>query len=156
MKEDMVNHPGHYSLDQFECIDVMVATQGVEAVKNFCICNAFKYLYRHERKNGMEDVKKAQWYLNKYLELSGSAEKKKELYILMSSGEGLNAQYFDSEYAANKEMLREISNVTNLSEEEIREHKGSDSRNLQYAPARATAYNETTDIHYEWSVEKIL
>ncbi|WP_370785431.1 DUF3310 domain-containing protein [Ruminococcus callidus] len=41
----------------------------VEAVKNFCICNAFKYLWRHGKKNGVEDVKKAAWYLNKFIEL---------------------------------------------------------------------------------------
>ena len=68
---DMVNHPSHYETGRFECIDVMVETQGVEAVKDFCICNAFKYLYRHKNKNGNEDVKKAIWYLNKFMELEG-------------------------------------------------------------------------------------
>lgn len=66
---DNVNHPSHYKTGKFECIEVMEGTQGVEAVKNFCICNAFKYLYRHSNKNGLEDVKKAVWYLNKYIEL---------------------------------------------------------------------------------------
>ena len=69
MSHDNVNHPSHYETGQFECIDVMVETQGVESVKNFCLCNAFKYLYRTKRKNGVEDVKKAKWYLNKYIEL---------------------------------------------------------------------------------------
>lgn len=67
--QDMVNHPGHYESGKFECIDVMLETQGPDAVAGFCICNAFKYLYRHNRKNGIEDVKKAQWYINKYLEI---------------------------------------------------------------------------------------
>ena len=66
---DNVNHPAHYESGQFECIDVMLETQGAEAVKNFCICNAFKYLYRHRRKNGAEDIAKAKWYLDKYLEI---------------------------------------------------------------------------------------
>jgi hypothetical protein len=66
---DMVNKPPHYSTGNFECIDVMIETQGVEAVKNFCECNAFKYLYRAKRKNGLEDMKKAIWYMNKYVEL---------------------------------------------------------------------------------------
>ena len=56
---DNVNHPAHYDTGRFESIDVMVETQGVDAVKNFCICNAFKYIYRHRRKNGLEDIKKA-------------------------------------------------------------------------------------------------
>ncbi len=67
---DAVNHPKHYETGKFECIEVMLETQGAEAVKNFCLCNAFKYLYRTQRKNGIEDIKKAQWYLQKYLELS--------------------------------------------------------------------------------------
>ena len=66
---DPVNHPSHYETGKFESIDVMVETQGVEAVQNFCICNAFKYIYRHKFKNGIEDIKKAIWYLNKYIEL---------------------------------------------------------------------------------------
>lgn len=66
---DNVNHPKHYETGKFECIDVMVETQGVDAVKSFCLCNAFKYIYRTRRKNGIEDVKKAFWYLEKYVEL---------------------------------------------------------------------------------------
>lgn len=67
---DNVNHPIHYDTGKFECIDVMLETQGVEAVKNFCICNAFKYLYRRKSKNGLEDIKKSEWYIKKYIELS--------------------------------------------------------------------------------------
>ena len=66
---DNVNHPSHYETGKFECIDVMVETQGVQATKDFCVCNALKYIYRHKRKNGLEDIKKAIWYLNKYVEL---------------------------------------------------------------------------------------
>lgn len=67
---DSVNKPKHYCMGGFECIDIMVETQGIECVKDFCVCNAFKYLYRHNGKNGDEDIRKAAWYLNKYLELS--------------------------------------------------------------------------------------
>lgn len=68
---DNVDHPSHYETGKFECIDVMVETQGAEAVKHFCLCNAFKYLYRHNNKNGVEDIRKARWYIDKYLELEG-------------------------------------------------------------------------------------
>ena len=64
---DLVNHPPHYESGKFECIEVMRETQGDEAVKSFCICNGFQYLYRHKRKNQIEDVKKAIWYLNYYI-----------------------------------------------------------------------------------------
>lgn len=73
---DNVNRPAHYNTGKYESIDVMVETQGVDAVKNFCICNAFKYIYRHRFKNGVEDIKKAIWYLNKYVELEESNESK--------------------------------------------------------------------------------
>lgn len=68
--EDIVNYPSHYRTGKFECIEVMQEALGIDAVKNFCLCNAFKYIYRHNRKNGLEDIKKAQWYINKYIELS--------------------------------------------------------------------------------------
>lgn len=67
---DNVNHPSHYETGNFECIDVMIETQGKEAVMDFCVCNAFKYIYRHNNKNGVEDIKKAKWYLDKYIELA--------------------------------------------------------------------------------------
>ncbi len=67
--EDVIN-PKHYRTGKFECIEVMQEALGVDAVKSFCLCNAFKYIYRHNRKNGLEDIKKAQWYINKYIELS--------------------------------------------------------------------------------------
>ena len=69
---DVVNHPSHYETGTFECIDVMIETQGKEAVMDFCLCKAFKYLYRHRRTNGVEDIKKARWYVNKYIELAES------------------------------------------------------------------------------------
>lgn len=69
---DNVNHPAHYETGRFECFDVMIETQGKEAVLNFCICNAFKYIYRFRNKGGDEDIKKANWYLSKYLELRDS------------------------------------------------------------------------------------
>lgn len=73
---DAVNHPDHYKTGDIECIDVMLATQGVDAVINFCICNSFKYIYRHVNKNGLEDIRKAKWYLDKALELVDSRKDK--------------------------------------------------------------------------------
>ena len=67
---DDVNHPSHYETGNFECIDVMAEVFGDESLKEYCLINTFKYLYRCKRKNNMnEDVKKAIWYLNKYVEL---------------------------------------------------------------------------------------
>ena len=68
---DPVNSPEHYTSGKFECIDVMEDVFGEEAVKDFCICNAFKYLYRFKKKNGVEDIKKARWYIDHYIKIEG-------------------------------------------------------------------------------------
>ena len=60
---DIVNRPAHYASGTIECIDAMRAALGDEAVEHFCIANAFKYIFRHQRKNGQEDLRKAIWYL---------------------------------------------------------------------------------------------
>lgn len=72
---DNVNHPSHYETGKFECFDVMLEALGEEVVKGFCIGNAFKYIYRHRRKNGVEDIKKAIWYLNKVVGLEEGDQK---------------------------------------------------------------------------------
>ena len=65
---DAVNHPAHYQ-GKHECIDEMIALFGVEAVKHFCMCNVYKYRYRAANKNGQEDLDKADWYMDKLMEL---------------------------------------------------------------------------------------
>lgn len=75
---DPVERPQHYASTSIECIDAMIETQGEEAVIDFCVCNAFKYLWRHRGKNGDEDVRKANWYLNKAVELMDKCEKPNE------------------------------------------------------------------------------
>ena len=64
-----VDHPAHYNQGKYECIDEMVALFGKEAVKAFCKCNAYKYRFRAIRKNGEEDIKKAEWYITKLMEM---------------------------------------------------------------------------------------
>ena len=67
VKPDNVNRPAHYTSGGIECIDAMQAAFGDKAVKDFCLCNAFKYLWRHKQKNGVEDLKKCRWYLNRLI-----------------------------------------------------------------------------------------
>lgn len=65
-----VNHPKHYNREgSMECVDEMLLIFGRDAVKHFCLCNAWKYRYRAADKNGEEDMKKSDWYLRKYKEL---------------------------------------------------------------------------------------
>ena len=69
---DSVNHPSHYCQEaSVECIDEMVAVFGREAVMNFCLLNVWKYRKRAIFKNGEEDLKKSDWYMNKFVELKG-------------------------------------------------------------------------------------
>ena len=70
-----VNHPEHYQ-GKYECIDEMVALFGVEAVIGFCKCNVHKYRYRASKKNGQEDLDKADWYMGKLMELEGMLDEK--------------------------------------------------------------------------------
>ena len=65
---DNVNHPKHYQ-GKHECIDEMIVMFGVEAVKGFCKCNVYKYRYRADKKNGDEDLKKAEWYMDYLMKL---------------------------------------------------------------------------------------
>ena len=70
---DNVTKPRHYAVGGLECIEVMRAVFGDEKVMAFCQLNAFKYVWRSDRKNGLEDVKKAEWYMGKYVELKEKA-----------------------------------------------------------------------------------
>ena len=70
-KNDNVNHPAHYTSGGIECIDGMVAAFGREYVMHYCLCNAFKYIWRCEHKGKrVEDIRKAVWYLNKWQSLA--------------------------------------------------------------------------------------
>ena len=69
-KDEEINHPDRYAGGKFECIDVMADVFGKEAVKDFCLLNAFKYIWREKRKNGVEDIKKAMFYMDYYIKLT--------------------------------------------------------------------------------------
>lgn len=66
MSKDNVNSPSHYTQAGIECIDaITAAVSGKSGIEAVCVANVIKYLWRYELKNGVEDVKKAQWYLNR-------------------------------------------------------------------------------------------
>lgn len=63
---DNVNHPVHYTQGGIECIDALkAATAGLEGIEAVCTANAIKYLWRWKHKNGIEDIDKAIWYLER-------------------------------------------------------------------------------------------
>lgn len=66
---DNVLHPAHYNQGCIECIEaIKAATVGKTGIEAFCVGNAIKYLWRYEEKNGLEDVKKAQFYFNRLIQ----------------------------------------------------------------------------------------
>ena len=66
----VVDHPQHYTHSSIECIDIIrVMTADKAGIEAFCVGNVVKYLYRYQQKNGVEDVKKACWYLSKLVEV---------------------------------------------------------------------------------------
>lgn len=70
-----VHHPKHYNQGSIECIDAMLSAFTTEEVMAFCKLNAFKYIWRANNKGKERDAEKAQWYMNKYIELSNKEKK---------------------------------------------------------------------------------
>lgn len=76
---DMVNHPPHYQADNgMEVINVIESyTDGLMGIEATDTGNVIKYICRWKNKNGLEDLKKAKWYLEhliKHLENSNAKE----------------------------------------------------------------------------------
>lgn len=69
-KPDPVNHPEHYKAENgLEVIDVIEAfTQDLTGMEAVCTANAIKYILRWKHKNGVEDLKKARWYISKLID----------------------------------------------------------------------------------------
>ena len=65
---DVVTKPKHYNQDNcIECIDAIRAALG-SGFKEYLQGNILKYIWRHKYKNGVEDLKKARWYLDRLIE----------------------------------------------------------------------------------------
>jgi hypothetical protein len=64
---DNVNSPPHYNKSGIECIDAIRAATD-NGFEYYLQGNILKYIWRYRYKNGTEDLKKAQWYLNKLIQ----------------------------------------------------------------------------------------
>jgi hypothetical protein len=60
---DPVNHPEHYTSGNIECLDAIRAALG-DNYKYYVQGNVLKYIWRFNHKNGLEDLKKARFYLD--------------------------------------------------------------------------------------------
>lgn len=65
---DMVNSPPHYTQGDIECIDAIRAALGPEGFRAFLRGNIIKYNWRCDHKNGVQDIEKARFYINKLIE----------------------------------------------------------------------------------------
>lgn len=62
--DKMVSHPDHYKSGKYEVIDIIDEfTKDLSGTEAVCTANAIKYILRWKKKNGIQDVKKAIWYL---------------------------------------------------------------------------------------------
>jgi len=68
---DNVNHPSHYNRGKIEVIKIQEDQLTYEEYRGYIKGQVIKYITRERYKNGLEDLKKAAWYLNrliKYME----------------------------------------------------------------------------------------
>lgn len=66
---DAVNHPSHYTNGQIECIEAIKASMGADEFCGYLKGNILKYMWRYELKsNPVQDLEKAQWYLNRLIQ----------------------------------------------------------------------------------------
>lgn len=65
---DTVNHPAHYTQGTIECIDYIL-----DKKMDYLEGNIVKYITRYKNKNGVEDLKKARWYLDRLIQERGKS-----------------------------------------------------------------------------------
>lgn len=72
---DPVNHSSHYTTGRIECIDAIEsATNGLTGGLAYCTGAAIKYLWRWSRKDGVQDLRKARWYVDRLIQLVEEGE----------------------------------------------------------------------------------
>lgn len=71
--KDNIN-PDHYTYGGIETIDYLEAKLSKEAFEGFLAGNILKYVSRYNKKNGTEDLLKAEWYLNRLIEVREDVE----------------------------------------------------------------------------------
>lgn len=71
-KEDIIIRPSHYTQGSVECTEAIRSAVGDEGYEAFLRGNIMKYIWRYPHKNGVEDLKKAQTYINMLIDLKSS------------------------------------------------------------------------------------
>lgn len=72
---DNVTHPSHYTQGKVECIDAIeAAVTGLSGMDAVCTAQVIKYMWRWRHKNGVEDLRKAGWYLDRLIEMAEKSD----------------------------------------------------------------------------------
>lgn len=66
-KFDNVNHPAHYNAGKIEVIAIQEDQLTSEEYRGYIKGQVIKYITRERHKNGLEDLKKARWYLDRLI-----------------------------------------------------------------------------------------
>jgi hypothetical protein len=67
--KEAIDKPPHYNNGLIECIDAMESMLTKDEFIGYLRGNVFKYQWRYRNKNGIEDLQKCRWYLNKLIEV---------------------------------------------------------------------------------------
>lgn len=73
--KDIINSPEHYHANGIDVIGFSELQFSQEELKGFHRINVLKYVTRFDKKNGIEDLRKAEFYLKKLIELEEKGEK---------------------------------------------------------------------------------
>lgn len=67
---DIINHPEHYTRGSVECIDAIEAAiaSAPDPVAGYLTGQIIKYVWRWPHKGGVEDLRKARWYLDRLIQ----------------------------------------------------------------------------------------
>lgn len=108
-----INHPEHYQSENgIEVIDVIDAfTADLTGADAFYIGNAIKYILRHNRKGGKEDIDKAIWYLARYKRKYPSNNNPSPYKAMQEFNKALDAFVEDPLYEATVKRCKEYNNV---------------------------------------------
>lgn len=116
-----VEHPAHYSDCSIDCITAMECAFGYEKTATFALLNAFKYLWRHKQKRGLEDLYKARWYLDYWNTLEKTHEDDtpsifmdKEVYNAMKFNVESLIKEAEAEAEAKQEVEKQLHTFDDL------------------------------------------
>jgi hypothetical protein len=77
--QDNVNHPKHYTNSEASCSKCGNQVECIDITRhmNFNLGNVVKYIWRYKEKDGLEALKKAEWYLQDFIKKEENKDESK-------------------------------------------------------------------------------